>query len=451
MNCQLLMIDLGRNQLHGLVPRSLANCAMLECLVLHNNKIEDTFPSWLGALPNLELLILGSNKFHGDIGGTRNHSMFPKLRIIDLSCNGFSGNLPIEYIRNWNGMKMINKENFTYMQANPNIQVTFLPSPTSHVPGYTVYGGFSFAYSMRVVSKGTDRLYEKIQIALVVVDLSNNTFIGDIPESFGSLSGLQLLNISNNKLTGAIPPSLVKLTELESLDLSQNLLSGQIPGQLTQLTFLSIFNVSHNRLIGPIPRGKQFDTFDNSSYDGNLGLCGVPLSKSCRIPMTSPPPPPIFRGRDLEFSRVVGNEIEGSFFSATFVLVLPSWLEFRLSITCGLCRLSLMSDCICGFLMITGSCCSTVVVTAAVMVPVFRLQHAVSLFSEVVLCLLSMAQSLVAATDPVQFSQSCTGCCGFIYLGAAAVLLLSSPVQQAAVLSCFVLRWQLGFYDIIWF
>lgn len=91
----------------------------------------------------------------------------------------------------------------------------------------------------------------------------------------------------------------------------------------------------------------------------------------------------------------------------------------------GIGSLNLSSKANAVFLLTTaGSCCSTVAVTAAVIVPVFRLQHAASLFSEVVLCLLSMAQSLVAATDPIQFSQSCTGCCGFIYLGAAAVLLL---------------------------
>ncbi|KAG5560519.1 hypothetical protein RHGRI_003738 [Rhododendron griersonianum] len=298
MNCQLLMIDLGQNQLQGPVPRSLANCAMLECLVLQNNQIEDTFPSWFGALPKLELLILGSNKFHGNIGDPKNNSMFPQLRIIDLSCNGFSGNLPTEYIRNWNGMKKINKENLTYMHANPKVQ----NHPPAGQLALELSTDFRYDYSMRVVSKGTDRLYERIQSVLVVVDLSNNTFIGDIPESLGSLSGLQLLNISNNKFTGAIPSSLAKLTELESLDVSQNLLSSHIPWQLTQLTFLSILNVSHNRLTGHIPQGKQFDTFDNSSYDGNLGLCGVPLSKSCRNSMTSLPSLPIFRGHDLEFS-----------------------------------------------------------------------------------------------------------------------------------------------------
>ncbi|KAE9452957.1 hypothetical protein C3L33_15131, partial [Rhododendron williamsianum] len=157
MNCQLLMIDLGQNQLQGPVPRSLANCAMLECLVLQNNQIEDTFPSWLGALPKLELLILGSNKFHGNIGDPKNNSMFPKLRIIDLSCNGFSGNLPTEYIRNWNGMKMINKENSTYMHANPKIQFKLRAGPITHLV-LSFSTEMSYTYSMRVVSKGTHSL-----------------------------------------------------------------------------------------------------------------------------------------------------------------------------------------------------------------------------------------------------------------------------------------------------
>lgn len=33
--------------------------------------------------------------------------------------------------------------------------------------------------------------------------------------------------------------------------------------------------------MGRIPKGTQFNTFDGSSYGGNLGLCGFPLSNNC--------------------------------------------------------------------------------------------------------------------------------------------------------------------------
>jgi hypothetical protein len=62
---------------------------------------------------------------------------------------------------------------------------------------------------------------------------------------------------------------------MEALDLSQNKLSGEIPQQLTQLTFLEFLNVSYNNLMGRIPQGKQFDTFENNSFERNPRLCGM--------------------------------------------------------------------------------------------------------------------------------------------------------------------------------
>ncbi|EXC54609.1 hypothetical protein L484_001284 [Morus notabilis] len=38
-------------------------------------------------------------------------------------------------------------------------------------------------------------------------------------------------------------------------------------------------NLSKNQLTGPIPQERQFSTFLNSSFEGNLGLCGPPLSR----------------------------------------------------------------------------------------------------------------------------------------------------------------------------
>ncbi|KAL3748713.1 hypothetical protein ACJRO7_009882 [Eucalyptus globulus] len=79
---------------------------------------------------------------------------------------------------------------------------------------------------------------------------------------------------------------------MEALDLSSNKLSGMIPPALAQLSFLAFFNVSNNHLSGPIPQVNQFTTFKIDSYGGNLGLCGVPLTKKCGNPVEAPPPPP---------------------------------------------------------------------------------------------------------------------------------------------------------------
>ncbi|XP_071741048.1 uncharacterized protein At1g24485-like [Rutidosis leptorrhynchoides] len=51
--------------------------------------------------------------------------------------------------------------------------------------------------------------------ALNTIDLHNNTLIGTIPSSLGTLPNLQLLNLADNQFTGAIPSSLSKNNKLK--------------------------------------------------------------------------------------------------------------------------------------------------------------------------------------------------------------------------------------------
>ncbi|KAK4778024.1 hypothetical protein SAY87_018211 [Trapa incisa] len=266
--CSLMMIDMSYNQLEGPLPR-MTGCINLEFLNLGNNMIRDIFPSWLSWLPELRVLILRSNRFQGFINQTQSRVEFPKLQIIDISQNNFHGVLPSEYFEKWKSLS------YSGIPKQPYYIGT--------IAAATLFLGYANTYdfSVTITNKGMTMDYAKILSYFALIDFSSNNFSGSIPESVGFLKGLRSLNLSNNHFTGAIPPVLGDLTDLEALDLSSNNLSGEIPQELTQLIRLGFFNASFNNLHGPIPQGKQFNSFRNTSYEGNSGLCGDPLSRKC--------------------------------------------------------------------------------------------------------------------------------------------------------------------------
>ncbi|XVF18625.1 hypothetical protein REPUB_Repub11eG0038600 [Reevesia pubescens] len=276
MDNELKNLLLNDNQLEGSLPRSLANCSSLEVLNLGSNKLTDTFPHWLAPLPRLQVLILRFNRLHGSIPNSISSSNFSALRIIDLSQNELTGPLPTILFQNLRAMKVV-----------PKYRVPI----SDLVFSYATYNYQTF---VNVTMKRSQvELVNTFEI-FIAMDFSNNLFYGQIPEELGELISLQMLNFSHNNFTGPIPPSLGNMRALESFDLSSNKLGGRIPSQLTNLTFLSVLNLSENNLVGPIPDGNQFDTFDNDSYGGNLGLCGLPLSKQCGNQEGQKPPTPIF-------------------------------------------------------------------------------------------------------------------------------------------------------------
>ncbi|XP_057725017.1 receptor like protein 22-like [Arachis stenosperma] len=277
-------LNLNGNQFRGLLPKSLSNSMYLVDLDLGNNQFEDTFPNWLQNLSSLEILVLRANKLYGPIANLKSEKIFPSLIIFDISCNNFKGSLPKAYIQNFQAMKIVGDE----MQSR---LVDYIETGGG---GSIVVDNILPEYYNSVIAtvKGANTRFAKIPTAFVNIDLSENKFEGEIPDDFGELHGLIGLNLSHNRLVGHIPYSLGNLTNLESLDLSSNMLTGNIPTELTNLNFLEVLNLSQNQLVGPIPRGKQFDTFSNDSYKGNMGLCGLPLSVQCNnnVPLQQYPP-----------------------------------------------------------------------------------------------------------------------------------------------------------------
>ncbi|XP_020585868.1 receptor-like protein 12 [Phalaenopsis equestris] len=270
--CNFQTINFNGNRLEGQLPRSLVNCRSLEVLDLGNNELADTFPEWLGNISSLLILVLGSNKLHGpvrfstDSHGRRNSS-FQALHIFDISSNNFNGSLCAECFNNLKAMMMRSNED----SVNSAVGLEYLNFNTSN-----------YADVISITIKGIQMNLTKILSIYKTIDFSNNNFDGEIPSAIGNLNSLYVLNMSANALTGPIPHQLGKLAQLESLDLSKNHLSGKIPQELASLTFLSVLNLSYNNLVGKIPEGGQFSTFSNESFEGNEGLCGIPLTILCR-------------------------------------------------------------------------------------------------------------------------------------------------------------------------
>ncbi|PHT98030.1 hypothetical protein BC332_33053 [Capsicum chinense] len=265
---KLKSFNLHGNKLQGKIPRSLANCTQLEVLDLGNNHLNDTFPMWLGTLANLQVLSLKSNKLRGVVRTSSSSTLFPQLRMLDLSCNAFTAELPTSLLRNLNAMRRIDQT---------------MKVPVDETRRY-------YQDSVTVVTKGLELKVVRILSLYTTMDLSSNKFEGHIPSMMGDLIALRVLNLSHNGVQGHIPPSLEKLSVVESLDLSSNKLSGEIPKQLASLTSLAVLNLSRNHLEGCIPKGPQFATFEKNSYEGNDGLRGFPVSGGCgsnRIPETN--------------------------------------------------------------------------------------------------------------------------------------------------------------------
>ncbi|PON64120.1 LRR domain containing protein [Parasponia andersonii] len=277
---ELETLQLRHNNLSGNLPSFLKNCTRLRVLDVGENNLEGTIPTWIGeSLTDLEVLQLKFNRFHGTIPSNLCH--LQSIRMLDISQNRISGVVP----------SCIN--NFTYMVEKPK-EEDELYFPKSISVEYTLGHSISGSYDNKALVrwKGKDYEYQKILGLLRVIDLSSNRLIGGIPSELANLVELAQLNLSRNNLSGAIPHEIGNLSKLESLDLSHNHLSGDLPMGLAKISSLNYLDLSYNHFSGRIPTSTQLQSLNASSYVGNLGLCGLPLSSTCPGDGTSQEPDP---------------------------------------------------------------------------------------------------------------------------------------------------------------
>ncbi|KAJ3686276.1 hypothetical protein LUZ61_015440 [Rhynchospora tenuis] len=264
-NCTYLQgLYLDHNQLHGVLPSSIANLSKsLLGLCLSNNPILGTIPPNFGKLTNLNILLLGDMLLNGTIPGEIGNLF--QLKLVSLKNNMISGRIPITF----SNLTLIEE-----LYLNNNALEGSIPLELSNMRP------LQWLYLSN--NKLTGKIPKEIigLPLLIALDLSNNYFTNILPPEIGKLKNIQSIWLSNNKLSGEIPNTIDGCQVLQTLYLDGNMFQGVIPSAMSNMRGLQDLDVSKNFFSGPVPEfmGKLNLLYLNISFnkfEGELPKKGV--------------------------------------------------------------------------------------------------------------------------------------------------------------------------------
>ncbi|KAH0710187.1 hypothetical protein KY284_011614 [Solanum tuberosum] len=272
LNSHVIGLDLSCSQLFGTFHpnSSLFQLHHLQALNLAYNDFNySSIPHNIGQLTNLRHLNLSDASFDGKI--PTEISFLSNLVSLDLSF--------------WNGLELDERTFETMLQNFTNLEVLSLSGVniSSPIPvnissslryldlGYTnLRGVLTESFFLQLNSLETLKLsdngllkgfFPKIHWSntlLMELDISSTGISGELPDSIGTFSSLNILNLYRCKFSGSIPDTIGNLTQITELILSYNHFTGHIPSTVSKLKHLTRLHLSSNSFSGEIP-----DVFSN--------------------------------------------------------------------------------------------------------------------------------------------------------------------------------------------
>ncbi|KAL3507175.1 hypothetical protein ACH5RR_032557 [Cinchona calisaya] len=269
----LKVLSLSKNNLTGNISPELALINGLEKLKLSQNNLIENIPSTLSNMSSIQFLDLSENSLSGPISVDLFENC-KSLQFISLAGNLLEGAFPTTLSRCTN----LNHQNFSnnHFSGDPNFKENFQSLTSLRMLDLS-----NNELSGQLPSKSLQKLN-----ALSFLSLSNNLLDGDFPQWINKMSSLEYLDFSGNSLQGSLPMSIGEMNALKFLGLSNNRVTGNIPSSMAWCTSLSVIQLRGNAFNGIITAGlseMRLDELDLSRneltrFHPNLSVLDIPNS-----------------------------------------------------------------------------------------------------------------------------------------------------------------------------
>ncbi|WVZ49390.1 hypothetical protein U9M48_000756 [Paspalum notatum var. saurae] len=268
---KLQQMGLTSNSLTGSIPKNNQSFSLPQLLgfTLFGNKF--AVPTWLAQLSRLTALFLGENNLASSILAVFSNltrlnltgpippflRIFSELYGLCLDYNQLSGLVP-PTLGNIQSLTIlfVQCRKLQVLELSNNSLTGGLPDHIGNLSTeFIVFdiGRNKFTGRLPSTLSNLSNLERIVMHNLTWLYVSNNDLSSHIPTKIGMLRSLQRLYLDGNKFFGSIPDSTGNLTLLESIDLSDSQLSSSIPASLFHLDKPIYLNLSHNSFAGALP------------------------------------------------------------------------------------------------------------------------------------------------------------------------------------------------------